>query len=287
MAKLEAILEPGTDIVAHEEEILQALGLEPPGDQSSPIALLRSASAPALTAATPIPTPFAGQERYDPVSGIDFVWAPEGCFQMGQSETDKRYILQERGEERYKQYYMNELPQHEVCVDGFWMGKTEVTQAQWTRIMGDNPSRFQSDTNPVEQVSWKDIQKFLQALNKKAGKEMYRLPTEAEWEYAARAGTSTIFYFGDDAGMLSDYAWYRSNSGGTTHPAGQLKPNAWGLYDMHGNVWEWCQDWYDSEYYSKSPKENPQGPSSGKYRVLRGGSWANYPNDCRSATRGR
>jgi len=255
-----------------------------------------------LPPATPTPLPTttptllstlaAGQKRHDSVSGIDFVWIPVGCFQMGQTETDKRYLLEVFNEEDYKKYFADELPRHEVCVDGFWMGKTEVTQAQWKRIMGNNPSNFKGDTHPVEQVSWNKVQEFLQKLNEQAGNPPlplpggeFRLPTEAEWEYAARAGTNTMFYFGDNVAGLSKYAWYSDNSDGKTHPVGQLKPNVWGLYDIHGNVWEWCQDWYESEYYSKSPSKNPQGPSSGTYRVLRGGSWSVDPPYCRSALR--
>ncbi len=151
--------------------------------------------------------------------------------------------------------------------------------------MGKNPSNFQGETRPVEQVSWNDVQEFLRKLNQQAEKEIYRLPTEAEWEYAARAGTETMFSFGDDAERLGDYAWYSGNSGSETHPVRGRTPNAWGLYDMHGNVWEWCQDWYDSEYYAKSPRDNPQGPFSGSSRVLRGGSWDGYTDDCRSALR--
>ncbi|MCP4357867.1 MAG: formylglycine-generating enzyme family protein [Chloroflexi bacterium] len=226
--------------------------------------------------------PAAGQERHDPVSGIDFVWVPEGCFRMGSPDS-------EAGR------YSDEGPVHEVCVDGFWMGKYEVTQAQWEKVMGSNSSRFKGNSRPVERMSWNDVQKFLKTLNGKAGKEIYRLPTEAEWEYAVRAGTTTPFYFG--ATISTDVANYDGNytygSGvkgvyrEQTTEVGSFPPNDWGLYDMHGNVWEWCQDWYDSEYYSKSPKKNPQGPSSGEYRVLRGGSWVGNPAYCRSAIRNR
>ena len=214
------------------------------------------------------------KEWTDPLTGMEFVWVPEGCFQMGSPEDEKGRSS-------------DEGPVHEVCLDGFWMGKYEVTQTQWQQMMGNNPSNFTGENLPVENVSWNDVQEFLQTLNKQAGKEMYRLPTEAEWEYAARAGTETTYSFGGDTDKLDDYAWYSSNSGSQTHPVGELKPNAWELYDVHGNVWEWCQDWYDKEYYSKSPQENPQGLSSGTYRVLRGGSWGNAPNNCRSANRGR
>jgi formylglycine-generating enzyme required for sulfatase activity len=216
--------------------------------------------------------PAAGQERQDPVSGIDFIWVAEGCFQMGSPDNEA-----ERGPD--------EDPVHEVCVDGFWMGKYEVTQTQWEKVMGSNPSFFTWDSRPVENVSWNDTQEFLQKLNAQAGKEIYRLPTEAEWEYAARAGTETAYSFGADAARLDEYAWYKSNSGNKTHPVGLLKPNDWGFYDMYGNVTEWCQDWYESGYYSQSPSKNPQGPSSGKYRVQRGGSWSGDPYVCRSANR--
>ncbi len=181
----------------------------------------------------------------------------------------------------------NETPAHKVCLDSFWIGKTEVTQAQWKQIMRSNPSIFKEDFRPVEQVSWNDAQKFLQKLNTLAGKEIYRLPFEAEWEYAARAGTETPYSFGSDFGELENYAWYNENSAEETHPVAQLKPNAWGLYDMHGNVWEWCQDWYKSTYYSKSPTNNPQGPSSGHFRMLRGGTLLHDSTASRSAFRFR
>jgi len=151
-----------------------------------------------------------------------------------------------------------------------------VTQAQWQAVMGDNPSRFKGDTLPVEQVSWKDVQKFTQFLNAREGDTKYRLPTEAEWEYAARAGTTTAYSFGDDPRQLGEYAWFGENSGTTTHPVGQKKPNPWGLYDMHGNVLEWVQDWYSKNAYKSfmSTAVDPKGPSAGSRRVLRGGSWA-------------
>ena len=152
--------------------------------------------------------------------------------------------------------------------------------------MGNNPSRFQGDPNcPVEQVSWQDAQDFIQKLNAREGGTPYRLPTEAEWEYAARAGTTTAYCFGDDVSQLRAYAWYRDNSDGRTHPVGQLQPNAWGLYDMHGNVWEWVQDWYGA--YAAETAVDPQGPAAGSDRVVRGGSWGSYAAYCRSAYRYR
>jgi len=159
----------------------------------------------------------------------------------------------------------------------FYMGKYPVTQAQWQAVMGKNPSPFTiGDLNrPVEQVSWNDVQEFLRKLNEQEKGKPYRLPTEAEWEHAARAGTTTVYCFGDDPERLSEYAWYDKNSGHTTHPVGQLKPNAWGLCDVQGNVWEWVQDWYAADYYGQRPNldRDPQGPDKGEARVLRGGSW--------------
>ncbi len=191
--------------------------------------------------------------------GMEFVLIPAGEFLMGAGNG-----------------FDFEKPVHQVrLTKSFYMGKCPVTQGQWKAIMENNPSRFQGDLDrPVETVSWTDAQEFLRRLGKQDGK-LYRLPTEVEWEYAARAGSTGMYCFGNDPNLLSQYAWYKENSGGTTHPVGQLKPNAWGLYDMHGNVWEWAQDWYDESYYHKSPTDDPQGPETGESRVLRGGSWDN------------
>ena len=180
-------------------------------------------------------------------------------------------------------------PVHEVTITKpFYMGVYEVTQAQWKAVMGHNPSYFKGDDLPVEQVSWQDCQRFLAKLKEKLGEGMTcRLPTEAQWEYACRAGSKTEYCFGDDAAKLGDYAWHAWNSKEKTHPVDRKKPNAWGLYDMHGNVWEWCQDWYDEGYYARSPAKDPKGPASAEYRVLRGGSWHYTPDYARSACRYR
>jgi formylglycine-generating enzyme required for sulfatase activity len=177
--------------------------------------------------------------------------------------------------------------QHEVIISKpFYLQTTEVSQAQWKKVMdGDNPSHFKDcgDDCPVERVSWDDAQKFISKLNQMEGTNKYRLPTEAEWEYAFRAGTQTIFSFADEEDKLGEYAWYEGNSDRKTHTVGKKKPNAWGLYDMRGNVWEWCQDWY-GEYPSNSVVD-PKGPDKGEYRVLRGGSWENGARVMRSANR--
>jgi formylglycine-generating enzyme required for sulfatase activity len=159
-----------------------------------------------------------------------------------------------------------------TLTQGFYMQTTQVTQAQWKAVMGNNPSGFKDcgDDCPVENVSWNDAQEFIKRLNEKEGKP-YRLPTEGEWEYACRAGSTSQFCFGDDESLLSEYAWYINNSDNRTHPVGTKKPNAWGLYDMHGNVWEWVQDWYGN--YPSGSVTDPVGPERGGDRVDRGGSW--------------
>jgi formylglycine-generating enzyme required for sulfatase activity len=186
--------------------------------------------------------------------------------------------------------------QHKVTLtQPYWLGQTEVTQSQYEAIMGKNPSlfHFKGADRPVESVSWNDAVKFCKKLTereRRAGRlsrgQVYRLPTEAEWEYACRAGSDTAYCFGDNAGQLDDYAWYGSNSGGQTHDVGRKKPNAWGLYDMHGNVWEWCSDWYDDDY-PRGAVTDPTGPGTGSRRVDRGGSWSHTAGYCRSAYRGR
>ena len=173
----------------------------------------------------------------------------------------------------------DENPVHEICVDDFYIGKYEVTQTEWSEIM-----RLRSDINesgkyPVENVSWEDVHNYIMKLNEKTGKK-YRLPTEAEWEYAARNGGKKERWAGtSDEAELKDYAWYEDNSDRMAHPVGQKKPNGLGIHDMCGNVWEWVFDGYDWQYYKSSPKENPNGSLDGFYRVLRGGSWLNCHAD--------
>ena len=205
---------------------------------------------------------------------MEFVLISAGEFQMGgDSGLFDRVIF---GDSR---------PVHTVRISQpFYLGKYPVTQFQWEAVMGNNPSEFKGGGRPVETVSWETVQEFIWQLNEKEGVSSYRLPTEAEWEYAARAGSTTAYSFGDNKSQLGEYAWYDANSGRETHPVGQLKPNEWGLYDMHGNVWEWVQDWYVK--YPTGPLTDPQGPSTGSNRVLRGGSWGNGAQDCRSANRG-
>jgi formylglycine-generating enzyme required for sulfatase activity len=184
--------------------------------------------------------------------------------------------------------YDFERPLHQVRLSPFAIGKTEVTQAQWKAVMGGNPSRFQGDDRPVETVSWDDVNEFTKRLSQKTGLQ-FRLPTEAEWEYAARAGSPAEYSFGDDEKELGDYAWFYGNSGNTTHPVGRKKPNRFGLFDMNGNVWEWCSDWFSDSYYAECHRQgtvvDPPGPGTGSSRVFRGGGWINGAVICRSALR--
>jgi formylglycine-generating enzyme required for sulfatase activity len=225
-------------------------------------------------------------------TGLEMIWCPPGKFLMGSSASEPD-----------RQPFEPNETQHEVTLtQGFWIGKTEVTQAQWSAIMGTKPAYFPAKEIvrwkvwkwqipvwrqdflasrwqlPVEQVSWDDCQEFC----KKAGLG-FRLPTEAEWEYACRAGSTGPFA---GTGVLNEMGWYGGNSGGKTHPVGRKKPNAWGLYDMHGNVWEWCQDYYGGDYPAGAATD-PTGPVAGGHRAIRGGAWDVPSGDCRSARRGR
>jgi|GEM_PF-555864 len=249
-----------------------------------------------------VPPPPPDKKSFtDPVTNMEFVWVPGGCFQMGQTESEKRQLINEVGEKKYKDWYADELPRHEVCVDGFWMGKYEVTQGQWKKVMGNNPSRFKGERNPVETVSWNDVQSFIRKLNVK-GNGTFRLPTEAEWEYAARGGTTSKYWWGDsfscdkamaenDVGSNEDscvsYVRGRGLTPDSTAPVGSYPPNPFGLYDTAGNVWEWCEDVYDKNAYSKYSRNNPIYTGGGSIRVNRGGCWNALPGYVRCAFRGR
>jgi formylglycine-generating enzyme required for sulfatase activity len=221
--------------------------------------------------------------------GMGFVRIPAGSFQMGSGDDEHDALP-------------NEKPRHAVTINRpFYLALHEVTQAQWEAVMGtsaytlsrSNPfyglpgmaERVRRPNNPVT-VSWSDAQAFIERLNQREGGGRYRLPTEAEWEYAARAGTRTAYSFGDDAGLLSRYAWHGEDfATGSMHPVGQKLPNRWGLYDMHGNVWEWVQDWYADRYPGSAPMTDPSGPATGSNKVVRGGSWHVTSGSWRSAVR--
>jgi formylglycine-generating enzyme required for sulfatase activity len=216
-------------------------------------------------------------------SGIEMVLIPAGTFRMGSSGGKA-----------------DEVPIHEVQIGAFLMDRYEMTQEHYAKFVAINGSHFKGPKNPVEMNSWPEAALFCNMRSRGEGlkpcydedtgrcdfaADGYRLPTEAEWEYACRAGTTAEFSFGDDSGHLKQYAWFGENAGKKTQPVGQKKPNAWGLYDMHGNVAEWCNDVYEKQYYASAPAKNPRGPGDGKRRVLRGGAWNSTAEACRSAAR--
>jgi formylglycine-generating enzyme required for sulfatase activity len=214
---------------------------------------------------------------------MEMVWIEPGTFLMGSPAS-------EPGREA------DEGPQHEVVISrGFWLGKYEVTQAQWrsaiTPPAGTLHQIREIPDCPVSYVSWRDVQTFIEQLNQAEGAQVYRLPTEAEWEYACRAGTTARWSHGDDENRLGDYAWYWLNAWNAEekyiHGRGMKKPNPWGLYDMYGNVFEWVQDWYAENYYRNSPGVDPRGPETGTLRVARGGHMASFARQVRSACRAR
>ena len=218
--------------------------------------------------------------------GMNFVLIPTGSFTMGSRTTPKEIVDRFGGEE---EWYKLEKPQHSVkIVRPFYLQATPVTQGQWQQVMEDNPSNFKAcgEECPVENVSWNDAQQFLNKLNQVEKIKDYRLPSEAEWEYASRAGSDSEFFFGDDHKRLGEFAWYSENSESKTHPVGGRKPNSWGLYDMHGNVWEWVEDdWHDS--YKRAPDDGRAwiDKPRGSVRVIRGGGWRSVARGCRSARR--
>ncbi|MCM1170115.1 MAG: formylglycine-generating enzyme family protein [Bacteroides sp.] len=201
---------------------------------------------------------------------LEMVYVPGGTFQMGATA--------EQGDDAYRE----EKPVRTVKLDSFYIGKCEVTQAQWRAVMGENPSHFTGDENPVECVSWNDAQEFCEKLSAKTGRK-YVLPTEAQWEYAARGGKKSKGYKYAGNNNIDEVAWYGDNSNDRTHAIGTKKANELGIYDMSGNVWEWCSDWYAG--YDESDTDNPTGPQNGSTRVARGGSWLNDASHCRVSSR--
>ena len=200
----------------------------------------------------------------------NMVYVEGGTFKMGATSEQKS----EAG--------LDEIPAHKVILSSFSIGRYEVTQEEWQAVMGSNPSYFKGSRKPVEKVSWNDCQEFIRKLNAMTGKQ-FRLPTEAEWEFASRGGIKSQGYKYSGSNNLNSVAWYADNSGNTTHDVGLKSPNELGIYDMSGNVWEWCSDWYGN--YSSSSQTNPTGSYSGSGRVNRGGSWGSYTRNCRVSNR--
>jgi formylglycine-generating enzyme required for sulfatase activity len=255
--------------------------------------------------------------------GMKLALIPAGQFAMGSTPEQIAWGQRKAGGDKWQlERVSSEGPPHRVKISRpFYLGVYPVTQGEYQQVMGSNPSSFTQkqipspafqppleerelkfrevdvrkvagrDTtrHPVEMVDWEEAMEFCRRLSampaERAAGRVYRLPTEAEWEYACRAGTTTHWYSGDDEAQLVDIAWFRKNSEGTTHPVGQRKPNAWGLYDMYGNVSQWCADWFGKDYYTHSSPSDPTGPPTGHTRVLRGGGWDNFPSICRSAFR--
>jgi formylglycine-generating enzyme required for sulfatase activity len=237
------------------------------------------------------PTPGCNKKDGAPPAGIKTITTPAGIEMVLISAGD--FVMGGDGDE-------DEKPAHKVHVDSFYMDRTEVTQRSFETLMGTNPSRFKGPDRPVESLAWHAAIKYcnmrslkerlkpcynLTTLSCDFEADGYRLATEAEWEYACRAGSTSRFSFGDAAESLGEHAWFNSQAGQSTHPVGRKKANAWGLYDMHGNVAEWCNDCYSATAYASAATDNPRGPSSGDSRVLRGGSWRSTPERCRSAAR--
>lgn len=281
----------------------------------------------------PKPKPAAVQQKgtwRDPKTGMEFVWIPGGCYQMGQTAAERRWLINDGGQKKYDKFYSDEL-RHKVCVDGFWMGRYEVTRGEfrkfvnatgyrtdaerkgdvnikgpstnwrWEKRSGYNWSNAgvpQTDRHPASIISWNDAQAFLRWLQR-SSIGTFRLPTEAEWEYAARAGTTSKWYWGDDKTQACKYASVSDRGSGWpadrsfpcsdhykgTAPVGMFRPNAWGLYDMMGNVWEWCEDIFTATAYSRHSRNNPVNGTGGTSRVRRGGSWLSWQRGCRSAER--
>ena len=240
-------------------------------------------STPAPTNKEPSSVSSGSNHTYT-VNGVSFtmVFVEGGTFTMGATP-----------EQGYEDTYGDEKPAHRVTLDDYYIGQTEVTQELWQAVMGNNPSKFKGNKHPVECVSWNDCQTFISRVNSLTG-QRFRLPTEAEWEYAARGGNQRRGYKYSGSNFLSDVAWYYDNAFDGidddspdygTHNVATKSPNELGIYDMTGNVFEWCQDWEDGDYYSRSPQSNPMGPSSGSSRVYRGGSWNYGAWSCRVACR--
>ncbi|PYJ79234.1 MAG: hypothetical protein DME22_25710, partial [Verrucomicrobia bacterium] len=254
--------------------LLAGCGRETTNDATTP-----PDTAPKAPATHSTASGVTNQSGTDPKS--EMVRISEGRFMMG----DKAEV---------------DATPHEVLVSPFYIDKHLVTQEQFQKVMGANPSRWKGDKNPVEQVRWSDAVRFCNKRSELEGLQPcydlktwkcnfdangYRLPTEAEWEYACRAGTTTAYFFGDAPSKLGDYAWFDKNSGGHPRPTGQKQTNPWGLYDMCGNVWEWCNDFYKVDYYQEAPREDPRGPAQGETKVVRGGAWRFSAESCRSGYR--
>jgi formylglycine-generating enzyme required for sulfatase activity len=273
-------------------------------DPPSPSATGETKSVSATTKApAPKSSPPQLAREWTNTIGMKLVRIEAGEFLMGTTKDQVERLVRLFSDAK-KEYFDDEQPQHSVKISRpFFLGIREVTQGQYWEVMGNNPSKVRGSDLPVESVSWLDAVGFCNKLSERenrtpfyringvkvtlVGGNGYRLPTEAEWEYACRAKSTTLYPFGDDAGKLGEHAWHDGNAESKTHPVGQKLPNAWGLYDMLGNVWEWCTDGYDEKYYVSPPPADPPGAAGASHRVIRGGSWVGSPRFCRPAVRRR
>ena len=230
---------------------------------------------------TKAPAPTIGTEE-DRNKPIEYMNVSVGSVSFRMVKVDGGTFTMGATLEQGSDFLDDEKPAHSVTLSTYYMSETEVTQELWQEVMGSNPSYFKGSRRPVERVSWEDSQEFIRRLNQRTGKN-FRLPTEAEWEYAARGGRKSYGYKYAGGSSIGDVAWYHDNSGNTTHPVAQKRANELGLYDMSGNVREWCQDYYDA--YPSSSQTNPTGPSLGSHHVIRGGSWYNIARYCRVSFR--
>ncbi len=223
------------------------------------------------------PAAFLGAADFEVVTnqGIAFVTIPAGSFIRGVTDEQRAALVDQKAWTRFEEC---ERPAKKITISKpFLLSQCEITQTQWKKVMGNNPSAFKGDDLPVESVSWDDVEAFIKKLNEQADGK-YRLPTEAEWEYCCRAGSTNIFGLGIQGALitrtnLGEFAWFRANADNRTHPVAEKRSNAWGLHDMHGNVWEWCQDWYAADYYAHAPDQDPVNQTPSTERVFRGGSW--------------
>ena len=267
----EALLEKVKNLIGEKVRTKQVAVVPPESPNISP------REEPTTTSPEPANEPQL-PGSYKNMIGMQFKLMPAGEFMMGSPADDPDTVS-------------DQMPQHRVRITKpFYLGIYEVTQEQYEKVMDKNPSHFKGPSLPVETVTWEDATDFCKKLSEMDTDYDYRLPTEAEWEYACRAGTTTRYNCGDELDV--DCAWFQDNSERTTHPVGKKSPNAWGLYDLHGNVWEWCQDLYDRDrynrgYYGNSPSDDPTGPSTGSSHVNRGGCWFYAAKECRSAFRGK
>jgi len=293
-------VDQGRDFHPHVDRLIRGIEFHFQKSSATTTAPPRETTIPT---AEPKSSPSPPAKKLTNSLGMTLVGIEPGSFLMGSTKDQIDRPMRDFPDSKRREWFDREQPQHTVNITRpFYLGTHQVTQGRYQAVMGNNPSHFKgSDDLPVESVSWLDAVAFCNNLSEREkrapfyringtkvtvlGGEGCRLPTEAEWEYACRAGSSTLYPFGDNASALGEYAWYTKNSEKKTHPVGQKSSNVWGLHDMLGNVWEWCADCYDEKYYASSPASDPPGPSGASHRVLRGGSWRSDPVSGRSAYR--